>query len=175
MVFIPYDVRTIISPETGAAIEVDATPTQDHDLQNAMTEFPIEDGSIAGDHITVLPNVVELEAIFTDTPISKFNPLTQLESKEGRSREFFRKIQDIKNNKLKCKVVTGLQSYRDMYVLKLSVPRRSGDGKLVRIMATFKQIIINARAGTGRQGVTTPVTADVEHTARGLFEIGDLS
>jgi hypothetical protein len=175
MAFLPYDVRTIILPETGSAIEVDATPTQDHDLQNAITEFPLEDGAKAGDHITRQPNQVELEAVFSDTPISKFNPLAQLGSSEGRSREFFRKMQDIKNNAVKCILVTGLQSYRNMYVLKISVPRRSGEGKMVRCMTTFKEIIINTRAGTGRQGVTTPVTADVEHTARGLIEIGDLS
>jgi hypothetical protein len=175
MAFIPYDVRTTILPETGGAIEIDVTPTQDHDLQNNITEFPLEDGAKAGDHITVLPNVVEIEAVFSDTPISKFNPAAQFQSREGRSREFFRKVQDLKNNKVKCTLVTGLQSYRNMYILKMPVARRSGDGKQVRILITFKEIIINSRAGTGRQGVTTPVTFDVEHTARGLVEIGDLS
>lgn len=174
MPFFPFDIRIIIKPETGATIEVDVAPTQDHDLNNEISDFPLEDGSIASDHITVLPNVVEIEAIFSDTPISKFNPTVQLDSAEGRGRNFFRKIQNIKNNKIKCLLITGLQAYNNMYVLKMPVPRRSGDGKQVKILITFKELIILTRAGTGIQGVVSPVTADVEHTARGLIEIGDL-
>ena len=174
MPFIPFDIRTIIKPETGATIEVDVTPTQDHDLNNIITDFPLEDGSIAIDHITVLPNVVELDLTFSDTPVSKFNPVVQFDSAEGRSRGLFRQIQDIKNNKVKCLLITGLQSYRNMYILKISVPRRTGDGKKVSCLTTFKELIILTRAGSGRQGVASPVTFNVEHTARGLIEIGDL-
>lgn len=174
MPFLPFDIRTIIKPETGATIEVDVTPTQDHDLNNAVSEFPLEDGAIASNHITVLPNVVEFDLTFSDTPVSKFNPTTQFDSAEGRSRKLFRQLQDIKNNRIKCLLVTGLQAYRNMYILKIGVPRRSGDGKKVSCLTTFKELIILTRAGTGRQGLVTPVTADVAHTARGLIEIGDL-
>lgn len=174
MVFIPFDVRTIIKPDEGATIEVDATPTQDHNLSNEISQFELEDGSNPSDHITILPNVVELDLTFSDTPISKFNPAAQLDSKEGRSRELFRQLQDIKNNKIKCLLITGLQSYRDMYIRKIGVPRRSGDGKKVSCLTTFKQLIILSRAGTGRQGLTTEVTADVAHTVGGLIELGDI-
>lgn len=174
MPFFSFDIRTIIKPETGATIEVDVTPTQDHDLNNEISDFPLEDGSIASDHITVLPNVVELDLTFSDTPISKFNPTVQFDSAEGRSRGLFRQLQDIKKNKVKCLLITGLQSYRNMYILKIGVPRRSGDGKKVSCLTTFKELTILTRAGTGIQGVVAPVTADVEHTARGLIEIGDL-
>lgn len=174
MVFLPFDVRTIINPQDQPSFEVDVTPTQDHDLNNEMTQFPLEDGTRATDHITVLQNAVELDLTWTDTPISKFNPTTQFQSKEGRSRDFFRKLQDIKNNRIKCSLITGLQSYKDMYIEKISIPRRAGDGKKVSCLTTFRQLIINSRAGSGRQGLVSPVTADVEHTVRGLIELGDV-
>ncbi len=172
--FIPFEIRVLIKPENGFTLEVDVSPTQDHDLNNQMTEFPLEDGSVATDHITVMPNVVELDLTWTDTPISKFNPLTQFQSKNGRSRGLFRRLQDIKNDRIKCVLITGLQSYRDMYIEKISIPRRSGEGKKVSCLTTFRQLIINTRAGIGLQGLASSVTADVAHTFFGLIDIGDI-
>jgi len=174
MTFLPFDIRTLIKPETGGTIEVDVTPTQQHDLNNIMTEFELEDGSKANDHITELPNRVELDLTFSDTPISKFDPTVQFQSAEGRSRTLFRQIQDLKRNKVKCLLVTGLQAYNDMYIEKLGVPRRSGDGKKVSCVTTFRQLIFLTRAGTGLQGLATETTFDVSHTVRGLISLGDI-
>ena len=174
MTFFPFDIRTIIKPEGLPTLEVDVSPTQDHDLENEITAFPVEDGTIVSDHITILPNVVELDLTFSDTPISHFDPTLQFDSAEGRSRALFRQLQDIKNGKVRCTLITGLQSYRNMFIMKIGVPRRSGEGKKVTCLTTFKELIIVSRAGSGIQGVVTPVTTDVAHTAIGLIEIGDL-
>lgn len=156
-------------------IEVDVSEAEDHNFPGDVSEIPIEDGSNITDHITNLPLNLALDLRFSDTPVSKFNPLKSLEAKEGRGRKTALKLIGWKLSKRQFIITTGLASYSNIALKSISVPRTAADGRSVLCRAVFAEIPINARSGAGVQGTTKTVITEVEHTAFGLVRLGDIS
>lgn len=184
MPFLPTEVRLIITrtfdfagdavPAQPVSITCDASISEDHVFKNTITKIPIEDGSIVTDHITLEPTRLETVLLFTDTPVSNFDPLEQFNSAEGRGRKIFQQLLKFRNDKAILTVTTGLQGYTNMAIEELSAPRRSGDGKKVQTRCVFSEIPVIERSGSRGDGITKSVIFDVSHTVRGLINIGSI-
>ncbi len=57
-------------------LEIDATPTISHNRTSTLSKFPIEDGAIVSDHVTLENEKIRLDCIVTEHPI--FFPATAL-------------------------------------------------------------------------------------------------
>lgn len=156
-------------------IEVDVSEAEDHNFPGDVSEITIEDGSNVVDHITNLPLNLALDLRFSDTPISKFNPLKSLEAFEGRGRKTALKLIGWKLDKRQFIITTGLASYSNIALKSISIPRSAADGRSVLCRAVFAELPINARSGDSVQGTTRTVITAVKHTAFGLVRLGDLS
>lgn len=174
--FTPIEARLIIQlADRSDLIEVDVSEAEDHNFPGDVSEITIEDGSNITDHITNLPLNLALDLRFSDTPVSKFNPLKSLEAEEGRGRKRAFKLLGWKRAKRQFIITTGLFSYSNIALKSLSIPRTAADGRSVLCRAVFAEIPINARSGAGVQGTTKTVITEVEHTAFGLVRLGDIS
>lgn len=174
--FLPIESRLIIQlADRSDLIEVDVSESEDHNFPGDVSEIPIEDGSQVTDHITNLPINLALDLRFSDTPVSKFNPLKSLEAEEGRGRKTALKLIGWKLDKRQFIITTGLASYSNIALKSISIPRTAADGRSVLCRAVFAEIPINARSGAGIQGTTKTVITAVEHTAFGLIRLGDIS
>lgn len=174
--FLPTEARLIIQlADRSDLIEVDVSESEDHNFPGDVSELTIEDGSNVSDHITNLPINLALDLRFSDTPVSKFNPLKSLETEEGRGRKTALKLIGWKLEKRQFIITTGLGSYSDIALKSISVPRTAADGRSVLCRAVFAELPINARSGAGIQGTTKTVITAVEHTAFGLVRLGDIS
>lgn len=156
-------------------IEVDVSEAEDYNFPGDVSELPIEDGSSISDHITNLPLNMSLDLRFSDTPVSKFNPLKSLEAEEGRGRKTALKLIGWKRDKRQFIITSGLASFNSIALKSISIPRTAADGRSVLCRAVFAEIPINARSGDGIQGTTKTVITAVEHTAFGLVRLGDIS
>lgn len=174
--FLPTESKLIIWLDNYSDfIEADVSEAEDHNFPGDVSEIPIEDGSNVVDHITNLPLNLALDLRFSDTPISKFNPLKFLDAAEGRGRKTALKLIGWKLDKRQFIITTGLASYKNIALKSISVPRTAADGRSTLCRAVFAELPINARSGGFFPGTTRSVITAVEHTAFGLVRLGDLS
>ena len=138
-----------------------------------ITDNPIEDGSVISDNQTLLPVSITLQGFFSDTPISKNNPVAAyLDSYEGRARDQFAKLQKIRDDKQKFTLVTGVKAYTNLLFEEISIQRSAGKGQRLDFSAKVKQIVIvNPDTGIADRAVAY----DVEHSAFGLVNLGTVS
>ncbi len=167
--------RAIINPKDGDAVICDASLSEDHIFKYNISKVPVEDGSIKSDHITIEPIRLEMTLLFTDTPVSNFNPLASLKSEEGRARKLFQKVLMFSRNKTILKITTGLQAYSDMAIEELSAPRRSSNGYKVECRVIFSELPVVIRSDPDKAGTLKTTIYEVSHTAVGLTEIGVLT
>lgn len=56
-------------------IQFDCCMNEGHGVETSPTAFPIEDGSVVGDHIIVAPTTLSLTGVITDSPINNKSQL----------------------------------------------------------------------------------------------------
>lgn len=179
-IFLPRNFRAFIKNNIGSSsdetitdvITCDASLSEDHVFRNTVTKYPVEYGSKISDHATIEPDTLEMILLFSDTPTSNFDLTEQLNSKEGRSVDLFKKVKEIRDKKLIVTVITGLIPHQSMMIEELSVGRRSGDGKKVECRCVFTKVPIVTRDGIVTQGEETPVAPTVNHTAIATIALG---
>lgn len=164
------------TPDNGTTpeyITIDVVTGEVHEFKSLITSNPIEDGTPVSDHQTLMPVTVTMQGFFTDTPISKNNPLASyLNSYEGRSRDEFDKLTAIRNLKTKFTLITGIKAYPNMLFEEISAPRSSGKGQRVDFSAKIRQVqITNNNSSIRFQNVAE----DVEHSVVGLLSLGAVS
>lgn len=182
MPFFPRNFRATIKSDSAAKAEetisdtitVDASMSEDHVFKNTVTRVPLEDGSKISDHATIEPDQLDMIMLFTDTPVSNFNPAEQFESTAGRATELFLKMKEIRDKKLIVTVITGLIPHRSMMVEEVSVPRRSGDGRKVECRVIFIKVPRVTREGVAVSGEEIKVDPEVEHTSNNKISIGTI-
>ena len=152
-------------------VEIDAVLSEDHRYDALITENPVEDGSVITDHVVNLPVVLEMECRLTDTPFGYLTAivaasavgalttgltgaqaaagLTQAaasallgETRPGLSKTKFNLLVALQATREPIDVVTGVQTYGNMFIQSLSAPRSSSDGKSLLFRATFKEVLI---------------------------------
>lgn len=177
MPFLPTESRLIIQRQDNKTdlIEVDVSENEDYRFRGEVSRYPIEDGSNISDNISILPIGIELDLRFSDTPVSKFNPLKSLESAEGRGRKTALKLIGWFQTKETLIITSGFASISNMAIESITVPRSSDDGKSVLCRTVFAELPIIVKSGSGIEGATTVVITEIEHTAFGLIRLGDLS
>lgn len=63
--------KLIISEQNGKELlRLDASIREVHNLKSRSTNFPVEDGSVIGDHIIKQPEQFQINGVVTDTPIT---------------------------------------------------------------------------------------------------------
>ena len=192
-------------------IELDATINESHMYQNQVTNFPVEDDLSISDHIIKLPDRVIITGHVTNAPIDYLGKLQAIKSSpvgrilgadKTRTNIAFDELRKLLKgywNSLTNKyehelvdIVTGLNTYKQMAFVRMTIPRNAALGESLRFTAEFKEIkkvssqntIIGnlkqtgAGGGRGKNGVAnkgipkqnngkqTPQTSSVETQAK---------
>jgi len=80
--------------------EIDVVITENLTEENLVTQNPVESGSLVADHVTTMPDKLDIEGLITDTPISLLNPLyDKAEATKGRSKKPIRQAVKTKEEK----------------------------------------------------------------------------
>lgn len=171
---------TQIDETSAFLIEVDAYLSETHDFESKIPEHPVESGSVVSDHIILLPPIVNIAGIITDTPLIKWNQTTGLLTpEEGRSQAKIKQLLEMRDAKQLFSINTSLGVYNDYFFTRLTPQYSVQDGYSVKFTATLKkfnlvtfrfgQRVLNqtqevsARAAeTNEVGVTTPQTTLVQ-------------
>lgn len=138
-----------------AGFRIDASITERHVYQSEATEFPVESGSPISDNIRNLPIEVSIEGVVSNTPLGELATVrgeggevtlndgsvvpaqTPVELARAKFEGIWRARQPIT-------IVTTLDTYKNMVMTSLEVPRTASDGgaDAYRFSATFRQVTI---------------------------------
>jgi len=158
---------------------IDAAPVETHSLNSATTEHPVEEGADVTDHIRILPDMLTIEGVVSDTPIGaaaieRENASVFLTEVTGGavtadtplrgipSDDAFSILKDIRAKREPVEIITNIATYRNMVMVNLSVPQGPADA--LRFRATFQEIQI---VRTERTAVPVEVPRAQKKSKRG--------
>lgn len=160
---------------------IDCLISDNHTYASEVTKFPVESGSTISDNIRNEPLVVVMECLVSNTPIGNLVTLrnggrTRLEAladplnTAGISRDpvqtAYNLILAIRAARQPVVIKTSLDTFANMALQNVSIPRESGRGDDLKFTATFQQIeiVVNRRtrrvAIVGAKAKTTFVVSE---------------
>ena len=149
-------------------VMVNATPQENPNFSNQITDKPVEDGVSIADHVENEPATLDLECVFTD---------------QGNitAAEKYEKLIKMRDEKELIEVVSGLQVYEDMVIENFSPIKDADIANGFRAEIILKQIrIVNQDTIEVDLGVD-PVTgsqtqgedSEIEKTSSGSEEVDE--
>lgn len=126
-------------------IQFDATITERHSAKVSLTKHPVEDGANPVDHALEEPELLQLEGIFTNTPLSELDRQARgSRSGEpgvpGYALDQLNRLYRLKSSRRAVRVSTAVRTYFDMVLTSVDLPRDSRTGDAVRVSLTFEQV-----------------------------------
>lgn len=118
------------------AVQLDASLEETHTSQNAITQFPVEQGVDITDHVRQQPDRVSIRGIVTDHPLG----LGGGGLVSGRSLEAYQKALTMLQEAQLISVVTSLRQYQNMVIESLEVPRTAKQGQSVEMSLSLREI-----------------------------------
>lgn len=150
-----------ITPTSNFLIEVDAYLSETHSFPANISDHPVQSGSIVSDHIVLLPPVINIVGIITDTPLLKFDPLQGLITpSEGRSLEKINALLEMREARELFSISSTLGVKRNYFFKELNIPFTPQDGYSARFTASLKQLpLVTFRFGQKVLNQTQDVSA----------------
>lgn len=132
---------------TIGSLQLDVTTKEQHNYENKVSLFPVEEGSDISDNIRQEPDTFTIEGLISSTPIAILDFGTSLEAGKrvinaqdallaiaGRQRQG-------KNTTPKLvTIVTGLRVHTNMGMVSLNTPRDGKTGQALRFVAKFVKV-----------------------------------
>lgn len=121
---------------------LDATISENYQLNATVTSNPIEDGKTINDNIVNDPEKITIEGFITNDPIRILGGvLNESVNDENRSQTAFDALYELFNNKTLVNVVSHFKVYKDMAFENLTIPRNQTSGKAIRFTADLVKIV----------------------------------
>lgn len=139
-------------------LELDASIEETHSTRNEITKHPIEEGADVADHVRPEPDTLQITGQISNHPLDKFDVTSFISGipDPRRADTAYGELLAMQYFAERLTVVTTLNTYVDMVIVSLDVPRNAKLGNVVRFTATLEQI---------RTVVSDTVTAGTPDTA----------
>lgn len=131
-------------PSVGG-VEFDAATLTIHTKTAAVTQHPVESGGTITDHITLQPDKVRIDGVFTNEPLP--SQLLKKLSAYGipslgprRAESLYRDVIDLYESKTPVDVVTDLDAYTSMAIVSVSVERNASKAGGVFVAIELEKI-----------------------------------
>lgn len=153
-------------------IELDCTLSAAHSSKVDATKHPVERGAKITDHLRPEPDVVTIDGLVSDTPVSRTQQTravqavggtltssatsSSLSGTPGYAKEALAKLLAIKDGGILVTLATELRTYTDMAITSLQIPRDATIGESLRFTAVFEKIVIVENKVTQLRPATDP-------------------
>ena len=156
----------IKQPVSIDGITFDALIDTDETYSSDIPQYPVEDGYVVSDNITLKPLELKLKLFLTNTPVTHAfrNGVSPMRVDEVISR-----LMDMREKKDVVKIVTSEKTYEDMGMTSLSIPKVVKGSR--EISVTFVKVIkthteqVAIPASYGKSGKTGSVAGTVKSKA----------
>ncbi len=126
------------------ALTLDATPTESHTADAETTDSPVEVGADVTDHYRPKPRTLTMEAIVSDVPSPAPGASTGAAPDPTRPGQAYRTLLHIRQTAALLTVATAIETYENMMLTHVGVPRKVQDGGSLRVQLEFKEIQVVA-------------------------------
>lgn len=130
---------TILSATDGNGLVIDATISEEHSIGVDTTDHPVEKGYNVTDHRRVRPRTIKLTGIMSNYPVKLFASAGGAKDYVANSWDMFKKWRDRGDL---VTVATSLETYENMLITDVSVPRDSKRGNSFEFTVTAKELRI---------------------------------
>lgn len=150
LINMPPPKETKILLDDGSVIWFDCAEDVDHNFPSTVTEFPIEDGASVSDHMVNGNAVFSVTGIFSDARLRRPDPQGNATLPDQPTQaETYKSLQKLRADRKSFSLLTPLDTYTNIVLKDLGMPRNKGDALSVRM--EFVQI---RRATSGTTTVT---------------------
>jgi hypothetical protein len=112
-------------------------------FESEIAEHPIEKGSDASDNARDKPEVLTVEGVFTDYPLSINGGGIGAPHEKGRAADILKELLYLKNKGVRFKVSTKLRQYSDMMIQSIA-PNSDKLKGAMRLTVVFRRVQIVA-------------------------------
>ncbi len=157
----------------GEAIVVDASIEEQHGLDVALMDHPIETGEVITDHFKPQPRYLNIRVLFTDTPMETLleaaltaglnwsvGSITTLSGEAPPSVDKWNKLVAMAKAGAIFNVVTGLEVYKNMMISRLGAPR-SKPQNAVEVEIELRQVNVIDTSASADDGTAPEVDLGV--------------
>lgn len=132
-------------------ITVDAFISENYQFNNTVSEIPIEDGATITDNIIESPDEISIEGFFgryefesnssmNDTQLSQLT--RKVPDTMKRVKYYYQELLRLKQAREPITLVTGLDTFENMIIISLSIPRDVQTGADLNFSMTLKKLPI---------------------------------
>ncbi len=114
-------------------VTLDAALSFSETLSATVTDHPIETGGFVTDHTIELPMCIKVDGIFTEDPIDR-------EHEPAGPTSNIDLLREAKKTREPCTISNDTDSYQNMVLETLEIPRDGQTGAAVKFTATFKEV-----------------------------------
>ncbi len=137
--------RIALIDDESQFITFESTLTEDHSASASITDHPIEDGASESDHVTDMPDELQLTGLVSDTPIILLPSLFRRPSVPGgdpasRPENAWEFLKNLKKQRKPLRVATTLEEYKNMIITRLRAPRSKNTRNILQVDVTLRQI-----------------------------------
>ena len=184
------------SPGSIGVLELDAVLHEQHELQNEVTQFPVEVGFDVTDHIVKHLVKVSLTGIISNSPLKFFGGVDELFVREDESNRVliafekmvriagypFSLTDGIESKAIQVDLETSLRVYNDMILTSLRIPRDRHSGDSLEFTADFvkifkvrsKYVLINNVNESKAERISQQGTSEVDAGKQTTQEINEV-
>lgn len=132
-------------------ITVDAFLSESYSFANEVSEIPIEEGVTVTDHVTESPDEISVQGFFGKYEFSANNTMNdeklasiskKLPNAMQRVKYYYQELLRLKQAREPITLVTGLDTFSDMIITSLSIPRDVETGADLHFSMTLKKLPI---------------------------------
>ncbi len=120
-------------------LQFDASIEEEHKASVDITDHPVEDGSTMSDHRLQKPREFTLTAIVTNTPPT-LGAFFRYDNVATRDVDTWTLLNTLTKHKSLLTVKTTLDTYENMVIKDMSVPRTAALGNSLEVTITFREI-----------------------------------
>ena len=146
-------------------LQLDAVLSEQHEYENEVSQFPLEEGADITDHVKLYPETIIIDGFITNSPIrvlyedvsevikrkpgeaevrreTRTNAINNVELAQDILLKISgRQIQGNNTTPEIVDIVTGLRVYTGMVMTSLSIPRNARTGQAIQFTARFTRIV----------------------------------
>ena len=135
-------------------VSLDLILSEDHSLNAAVTQHPVQDGSVISDHISVLPRSGTMRALISNFSLSTAEPpedeegLNELYQRAessvlpNRAADAWEALKKLVENRELVQIVTSLEVYSNVALTSVRTTRDADSGDALEIEIDFEQVKI---------------------------------
>lgn len=127
--------RVVLITHDQKMLQFDVTKSTQHNFPSKVTSFPVEDKVDVTDHIVNLNPDFSVSAIYSDAAEGLL-----FTTDRYTQREFYKLLLKARDDRQLVSLLTPLDTYTDLAITNISMPREADAGRALVVDVTFEKI-----------------------------------